>query len=760
MNVNGSVNDSKPSGETQLMNLQDVAMTLSVSSATVRNWMKAGKVRKVSTAEGALLFNRAEILELKEEIELGAFPRLKSRRNKRAIEGNGVPMKYVDSVEYIRVTEEILEIVSSANVQIPPQFILLEIALRLLVDKGVLQDEPSSGKLSLTEKALQQRLNLGVFGELLLELGSFRDNHHDDDSMHPIDLYKLSPPFCEVLREVHRCEIHWVRGEDLLGLVYMSLSHLGTRKSKGSYYTPAKLVNTLVQQSLNSLEDVLSQKILDPCCGSGNFLIKLFIALVERAEGSGLSREEAEKKVMTTILNGYDIDPIAVVLAKLNLVLLLDVSLENHQAITEILQSLDLHIKQKNTLENNGRLFGAAGSCSYNLVIGNPPWGYSFSKEEIKAYRNSFISAKMSVESFSLFIEYGLSILEEGGLLAFVLPEALLNVNIHSSIRRLLLEKTRILQINVLGHQFSQVFTPTITLLARLCVGKNQKRNREQDQNHGQNRNKSWSQKLNSDMHSDGAQLVRILQGEETHSISQKRFLENEMYIFNVKASNQEVEILKDMRTLPGAVYLAGNAEFALGIVTGLNKEYVLAEPREGAEPVLKGNDVFKYKYSPTDNYLIFEPDKFQQVAPVHLYRAPEKLIYRFINESLVFAYDDRQILSLNSANIVIPRVSGYSMKYILAVLNSRAAQFFHSVSFSSVKVLRKHLESIPIPPCDFSTQKKIIDRVEGLMNSLGHSESRQLYEQIDEQIMHLYALTSEQQDLIRRSFQDPRYLP
>lgn len=721
MNVNGFLNDRKPSGEPQLMSLQDVATTLSVSSATVRNWMKAGKIRKILAAKGTLSFNRAEILKLKEEIELGAFPRLKSRRNKRAIEGNGVPLKYVDSVEYIRVAEKILGMIGKAKVQISPQLILFELALRLLLDKGVLGDKPSSDTLSLTELTLQEQLDLGVFSELLHELW---------DSRNP---FELSLAHCEVLREVRKLEVNWVRGDDLLGLVYMSLSNLGTRKSKGSYYTPTKLVNTLVQQSLNSLEDVLSPKIMDPCCGSGNFLIKLFIALIKRVEGSGSSLEEAEKQVLATLLNGYDIDPSAVVLTKINLVLLLEASLENPRDITEILQSLNVHIKQKNTLENNGRSFETAASRPYNLVIGNPPWGYSFTPEEMEVYRRNYISAETSMESFSLFIEYGLSILEEGGLLAFVLPEALLYVKIHSSIRELLLEKTKILQINVLGHQFSQVFTPTITLLARLCI--------EQD------------------LDSDGAHPVRILRGEEIYTIPQKRFLENKMYIFNAKASHQEGEILKHMRTLPEALFLAGNAEFALGIVTGNNKEFVLDEPRDGAEPVLKGNDVFRYNYSLRDNYLTFEPEKFQQVAPVHLYRAPEKLIYRFINENLVFAYDNRQTMSLNSANLVIPHLSGYSMKYVLTVLNSRAAQFFHSASFSSVKVLRKHIESLPIPPCDFNLQRRIVEWAEALLNTPEQSKRIQLYEQVDEQIMHLYAFTAEQQDFIRRKFQDPKYL-
>jgi hypothetical protein len=719
----------------QLMSLHDVATMLSVSTATVRNWMKAGKLRKVNSEERIPFFNRMEILTYKEEIESGASHRLKSRRNKRAIMGHSVPIEYVNSAKYIELTEKILEIISKATVWIEPQFILFEISLCLFYDRGVLQGEECKNRdiigdegditVSFTEQVIRGRRDLGIYEELLIELWDFREFGTQEK--------KVQQEAYEVLRAIRQLEIHYFRGDDLLGLVYMALSKLGARKSRGSYYTPSKLVNQLVQQSLDSLGNVLFPKVIDPCCGSGNFLIQLFIALVERAEGSGFPRKEAEMQVVETVLYGYDIDPIAVSLTKINIVLLLERLFENKEDdISSVIKLLDSHIIEKNTLESYGKLAEVSNPEAYDLVIGNPPWGSRLTKDEIETYREKYVSGETALDSFSLFIEYGLSILDDKGLLAFVLPEALLNVQIHSPIRKRLLDETEIIQINVLGHQFTQVFTPTITILAR----RSKKGNIHQGNNHVQ-------------IHLEG----------EIHTIPQERFLSNTMYIFNVEASNQEQDILEYMKTLPGAQYLAGNAEFALGIVTGNNKEFILNQPVEGAEPVLKGNDIFKYNYQSKDNYLIFKPEKFQQVAPIPLYRAPEKLIYRFINENLVFAYDDRQTLSLNSANIMIPRLSGYSVKYILAVLNSRAAQFFYAASFSSVKILRKHIESVPIPQSNSTTQQRIVELVDRLMHTSENPHRTELYEQIDEEIMGLYTLNTKQKEHIRRRFEVIKYL-
>ena len=91
-----------------------------------------------------------------------------------------------------------------------------------------------------------------------------------------------------------------------------------------------------------------------------------------------------------------------------------------------------------------------------------------------------------------------------------------------------------------------------------------------------------------------------------------------------------------------------------MGIVTGDNDKFLSNEKKEGYEGVIKGKDVMKFVCQPAQCFLKFEPDQFQQTAPVQKYRSKEKLIYRFISKQLVFAYDDKQILTLNSANIII----------------------------------------------------------------------------------------------------------
>ncbi len=239
----------------------------------------------------------------------------------------------------------------------------------------------------------------------------------------------------------------------------------------------------------------------------------------------------------------------------------------------------------------------------------------------------------------------------------------------------------------------------------------------------------------------------------------------------------------------PDRVYLKDNAIFALGIVTGGNERFIIdridgargnsigrrsplssydindsnnidhkyTNIPDGYEVVLKGSDISRYHISVPDRFIKFDPQSFQQVADEDVYRQPEKLVYRFINKDLIFAYDKDGMVSLNSCNILIPKLPGLDIKYILAVLNSSPAGFYYKKSFNSVKVLRSHLEQIPIPVVSKDEQAKIIELVDRIMDLQMHDPpiscadthfditNMSEYEELDRLIASAYGLNSSQ---------------
>lgn len=672
------------------LTIKEVAQTLSVSEATIRNWMKAGKIIPNKVVNRKNLFLKSDILQIKKEIETGEFQRLKSRRNKKAITGAVIPTEYVTFKPYISIAETICDLTNEINHPDKIRLILLEVAMKLLEERSLIE-VTTPCEYSFIELIQSKTLHLNNYEQIFNELL-------------PIHNVDISDSDKNKLRQIRSLDIPFVSGEDVLGLIYMSLSSIGDRKNSGSYYTPSAIVENVVLEIFQQINKDWNKSFIDPCCGSGNFLLKTFLHLRTKFLTTGKTVEEVESHIIQQQIFGYDIDSIAVTLCKLNIVIHLQ---------SDFQPTLIPQIRVQNTLKV------IHTNEQYDVIIGNPPWGYSFHQDDIQFFKQHYEIAQSSLESFNLFLERSLNMLSDDGYLSFVLPESLLNVKTHEQMRQLLLENTSIQRICVLGHQFSKVFAPAIVLTVKKEKAPN---------NHE----------------------IEIIHADEQFVIDQQRFMTNDQYIFNVFASNEVARIIDHLLHIENHALLKDHADFALGIVTGNNREFIKSEKVENSEMILKGNQIYKYNFVPSEQYIVFEPEKFQQVAPVELYRAKEKLIYRFINAHLVFAYDNKQTLTLNSANIVIPNIEGLKMKYILAVLNSRVAQFFHKYTFSSVKVLRKHIESIPIPVCSSEEQQRIIELVDALINCRDTNKREQLYEKIDENIMTLYNLNEEQQKLIK----------
>lgn len=459
-------------------------------------------------------------------------------------------------------------------------------------------------------------------------------------------------------------------GEDTLGLLYQSLRTMGARKASGSYYTSARLAKQLVQKHLPELKP--NQTVFDPSCGTGIFLLQL------------------PNTLPLQNIYGNDINPVSVTLTRINL------ALKHHITTLEEFEVLQKNISVSDFLSNH--------IGSYDIIVGNPPWGARLSAEEKKNYRNRFHCAKgRSLEIYDLFIEQSIKHLNPQGILAFILPEAILTVKSHMPVRKLLLQITFVRSVEYLGEAFEQVHCPSIIL----SVAK-----------------------------------------DTSQPFFKGRNITSDCFSFSL--TDEEYCLLQKICTCPNHTILVNQAFFALGIVTGNNSGLLHSAPAPGLEPVIKGSDISKYHINSFSGYVSFQPKKFQQTAPEDYYRAPEKLFYRFINKRLVFAYDNTGLLSLNSCNIVIPKIPGLSVKYVLAVLNSSVAQFFFEKKFHSVKVLRSHLEQIPIPLADEKTQKEIAALVDKLMILEEASpEFKETYKLLDRKIAELFSLSQSDFELI-----------
>ncbi len=636
----------------KLYTLKEACEFLSISTATGRNWVKSGRLVASSSRNKKTFFEEAYLFSLKKALTEGTLPGLKRRRNKTCISGQQTCHSYIAK--------------ESKNHAALTQ-------LSFLLEKEGL----------VTEDTLLLFL-LRHCAEGLIFMAGYQDLTLFQDLLNNLAPEKEFSAFKAAHSSL--CEINYTyyRNEDTLGFLYLSLCSLQSRKTSGSYYTPTSLAKKLVEQHLLPVDS--SKTILDPSCGTGIFLLQL------------------PESIPLQNIFGTDLNPVSIALARINLALKYKVT-----SPTEIL------LLQKNITVSD--FLGSTDTeiVSYDIILGNPPWGARLSADEKRRYRHYFsCAAGSSADIFDLFIEQGINRLLKNGILSFILPEALLTVKVHTPVRKLLLKNTTVCSVEYLGEAFEQVHCPSIILTVRKSTGQPFFKN------------------------------AVISLGSSMFTTQVERTVSADSFCFSL--TDEDYLLLQKILSCPMCTTLVDKADFALGIVTGNNAAILKTAFAPGLEPVIKGSDISKYHINSFSGYMRFQPELLQQTAPEQFYRAQEKLFYRFINKRLIFAYDNTGLLSLNSCNILIPHIKGLSVKYILAVLNSSVAQFVFEKKFRSVKVLRSHLEQIPIPIADADTQAKITAQVDLLMKFEEASpEYCKTFAILDFEIAKLFGLTKEE---------------
>ncbi|NDR53903.1 N-6 DNA methylase [Actinomyces sp. 565] len=104
---------------------------------------------------------------------------------------------------------------------------------------------------------------------------------------------------------------------DVLKHLYEAVISPETRQALGEYYTPDWLAEAMVEDTVT---DPLSQRVLDPSCGSGTFLFHAVRAYLAAAQAAGIQTGEALTS-LTSHVYGMDLHPVAVTLARVTYLL-------------------------------------------------------------------------------------------------------------------------------------------------------------------------------------------------------------------------------------------------------------------------------------------------------------------------------------------------------------------------------------------------------------------------------------------------------
>jgi len=403
--------------------------------------------------------------------------------------------------------------------------------------------------------------------------------------------------------------------------------------------------------------------------------------------GSGLFLcRFAEKKGSADTVRGTDKDPFSVFLTRLNLYCRFPLW-RNFTAITE-----------GDSLKDGSWHLGPG-----ELVATNPPWGAHLGKKEKNEMLRRY-PGLTSGESASLFIMRCIRELPPGGEASFLLPESLFYVQAHQDIREQLLKLAPPVRITDRGRLFKGVYTAAVG-----CDFIKDGRHRKVT------------------VENDGG-------GREKHSLS--RYRNNPGRIINYHCGESSLQVIRKVGG-SGSCRLPENCRWLLGVVSGDNRRFIDDSPGPGKHPLLTGKEILPFAPAPVRRYLRTDDGPLQQNLPLSEYGVP-KLVYRFIGYTPLFAIDREGLITLNSANSLIPP-EGWELEELALWYNSALFRFLWFNQYRSVKMLRHHLEHIPLP----RWEKKEKSAVRSLVKM---AENRQDVRSVmDEMIFRHFNLTEEE---------------
>ena len=203
----------------------------------------------------------------------------------------------------------------------------------------------------------------------------------------------------------------------------------------GQFFTPRTIVKFAVQFSDPEIISLLREheepySVIDPSCGSGGFLIEVFKSIAEKIKHLPKKKQsDARHMLSNKQIYGIDINSRLVRVSKMNMVLHGD----GHGGIYK-----------GDGLKTNKEIVKKKGDEKFDLVITNPPFGNKDKGEILKEYTLGQKNNKPLKEQLRevIYVERCINLLKEGGELAILLPDGILNNEMLGYVRDYIKEHT------------------------------------------------------------------------------------------------------------------------------------------------------------------------------------------------------------------------------------------------------------------------------------------------------------------------------
>ena len=379
-------------------------------------------------------------------------------------------------------------------------------------------------------------------------------------------------------------------------------------------------------------------------------------------------------------------------------------------------------------------VFNREDKEGFDIVIGNPPY-VNFANIKSAEYRTilkeKFYSTKNKCDLYAFFIEFGFDILNDSGIITYIVPHTWKATDSFSRLREILFKRHSVKQIvNLDMGVFDAIVQPLIMLAA----------NRYEEN--------SFINIFNSDFTLNS-------------SIITEEVLASPAYIIDTTSSFLEKNIFKKIEE--GSLPLSDFIRFSRGIKTSDDKRFIINEQRNSdCKKVYRGRNLKAYQLNWNGEYIWYRPDLMRQKVGCvphtkEFFDVPEKLVTQRVNSSrqLLVAYDNQQNYFLDTTN-----VSNYftwdgktPLKYLCGLLNSKLINFWYCKKYLMPTIGGYELHSIPIKTTnDYRPIITLVDEAISAAQDNNLIVLSQKMKEIDKIVYDIYGLTDAEIKIIEQS--------
>ncbi len=380
----------------------------------------------------------------------------------------------------------------------------------------------------------------------------------------------------------------------------------------------------------------------------------------------------------------------------------------------------------------------------FDVVIGNPPYVQLSKVEGVPDWYKQYLKTRYKtsggrLNTFIFFIHLAIEILKKQGSLTYIIPNTILTQEYYSATRELLLKENclkTVVQYSELP--FETAVVENVTLLAR----------------------KERVAEYWVDIYTDDLSTRKILEHKRN-----TEFLSNNNYAISINSNkiidnifSKHKQSLDKLCEINQAIALKGDRSLSLRT----------SNPNGRFFKKLDGKNIRKYSIEWDGVYMDWDLERIHSCKRKDIFLSHEKLFFRRVSENLIFAYDNEQYFALNTLVVVnLKENSHVSLKYLLALLNSRLMNYVYKGKFKSTKTVFSEIQAntvgqLPIPIVSILVQspfEKLATQIIALKRDDPTADTSSMETQIDRLVYQLYGLTEDEISIVESSTEKPSVL-